>query len=74
MSPQLSAKEAARYRAYRERADKLTRICVIEPGFGDVLADAPLESITTRLTIDLETRKYTSTDQIPNQQFKEKKT
>ena len=72
MSPQLSNEEAARYRACRERADKLTRICVIEPRFGDVLADAPLESITTRLTIDLETRKYTSTNQIPNQQHKEK--
>jgi len=50
----------------------MTRIRVFDALGGYLVLDAPLHSITTRLTIDLETRKYTSTNQIPNQQHQEK--
>lgn len=63
MSPRLSNKEAAQY---RERSDRMTRIRVIASPGEYLVLDAPLHSITTRLTIDLETRKCTSTNQIPN--------
>lgn len=51
----------------------MARIRVFDALGGYLVLDAPLGSITTRLTIDLEIRKYTSADQIPNQQLKEKK-
>ena len=63
MSPQLSNEEAAQY---RERSDRINHIRVIASPGEYLVLDAPLHSITTRLTIDLETRKYTSTNQIPN--------
>ena len=69
MSDPMSLEEATQY---RQMADRINHIRVIASPGEYLVLDAPLHSITTRLTIDLETRKYTSTNQIPNQQHKEK--